>query len=684
MQSELKSLSKIFSETLLRIPDYQRGYAWGAKQLKDFWNDIEQLSDGRSHYTGVLTLQPAEDHEKWDGDSWIIKSKKYTPLYVVDGQQRLTTAVLLLQSILDKIDDNQTLNYTSKTEIQKKYIFESKDGGISRSYIFGYDKDNPSDEFLKSRIFGTPSDKHSVAEETIYTSNLANAKDFFAERLRSLSHPDLERVFTRVTQNLLFNIFYIEPELDVFVTFETMNNRGKQLSHLELLKNRLIYLSTKFEIDATEREALRSAINESWKSVYHKLGKIKSRRFDDDTFLQTHFFCHFGATPLKYTDIDGDEQEYSWRYLSRDDEFFKDYLLDEHFTVRRVGLPSKAGGISAAQVYEYARSVRSVADTFQMVANPDNDNTTADERTVLEQLNRIESHRLFLITVVTYRTIRSKEKRLQLFRELERVGFLSKIRPQLFFELHVDELASDLLGKRIGPEDLIAKIRDFADKVVSSNEFREAIRSLGRSGGFYSWGAARYFMYEYEQHLRTLSKTTRQLLDWREDDEREAYDADHRTVEHIYPQRASHSYWKERFNAFSVQERNILKGSLGNLLPISHPKNSSLGNDSFPEKLGTADRQVGYRYGCLSEIQVSMEPEWTPTAILQRGLRLLAFMEKRWSVNLGTPEEKIDLLSLRFVANAQNLIAVDLLSAKAPIPSAPTAQSKPQSKPGHP
>ncbi|MCO2630525.1 DUF262 domain-containing protein, partial [Pseudomonas aeruginosa] len=41
MQSELKSLSKIFSETIFRIPDYQRGYSWEHKHLKDFWNDIE-------------------------------------------------------------------------------------------------------------------------------------------------------------------------------------------------------------------------------------------------------------------------------------------------------------------------------------------------------------------------------------------------------------------------------------------------------------------------------------------------------------------------------------------------------------------------------------------------------------------------------------------------------------------
>lgn len=42
----------------------------------------------------------------------------------------------------------------------------------------------------------------------------------------------------------MFNIHEIEDDYDVFVAFETMNNRGKKLTNLELLKNRLIYLTT--------------------------------------------------------------------------------------------------------------------------------------------------------------------------------------------------------------------------------------------------------------------------------------------------------------------------------------------------------------------------------------------------------------------------------------------------------
>ena len=107
MQSELKSLSKIFSECIFRIPDYQRGYSWEQKHLKDFWNDIQQLPDGKNHYTGVLTLEPVtpEEYQRWEDDLWIINAKRYAPLYVVDGQQRLTTAIVLLQAILEAIPE---------------------------------------------------------------------------------------------------------------------------------------------------------------------------------------------------------------------------------------------------------------------------------------------------------------------------------------------------------------------------------------------------------------------------------------------------------------------------------------------------------------------------------------------------------------------------------------------------
>ena len=240
MDNQLLTLSKIFTERLFRIPDYQRGYAWTDKQLQDFCNALEQLGIDHNHYIGVLTLQDVhpEIYNKWEDDLWIINSKNYQPYFVVDGQQRLTTSIILIQSILERINNNESLNYTDRKDIQKKFIFDSKDTGISRSYIFGYEKDNPSYEFLKTKIFLEKSTSN-IGEETIYTQNLENAKQFFISRLKKMDINQLEKLYKKITQQLLFNIFTITEDVDVCVAFETMNNRGKPLSYLELLKKQI-------------------------------------------------------------------------------------------------------------------------------------------------------------------------------------------------------------------------------------------------------------------------------------------------------------------------------------------------------------------------------------------------------------------------------------------------------------
>ena len=64
MNDQLLSLQRIFTDRLFRIPDYQRGYAWGEKEVREFWNDLERLPIGKNHYVGVLTLEPVMEVDK--------------------------------------------------------------------------------------------------------------------------------------------------------------------------------------------------------------------------------------------------------------------------------------------------------------------------------------------------------------------------------------------------------------------------------------------------------------------------------------------------------------------------------------------------------------------------------------------------------------------------------------------
>jgi len=104
---EPKSLDSLFKEKIFRIPDYQRGYAWRREQLKDFWEDLINLSDDRSHYTGVLTLKQISPNEIGESEKefWLVDDHSYRVYHIVDGQQRLTTFILFLQAFVDFIKE---------------------------------------------------------------------------------------------------------------------------------------------------------------------------------------------------------------------------------------------------------------------------------------------------------------------------------------------------------------------------------------------------------------------------------------------------------------------------------------------------------------------------------------------------------------------------------------------------
>lgn len=169
-------------------------------------------------------------------------------------------------------------------------------------------------------------------------------------------------------------------------------------------------------------------------------------------------------------------------------------------------------------------------------------------------------------------------------------------------------------------------------------------RRFDSGEGFYGWRDLRYFLYEYEYDKSTQNNLEK--VDWNLFTKVEK---DKVTIEHILPQTPTKWYWCNQFRLYSDNEIKMLSASLGNLLPLAQSINSSLQNDSFPDKKSpSAAGRRGYVNGSHSEIEVAKEQDWTAQNILTRGLALLKFMESRWQVML-TEEQKMNLLHISFV-----------------------------------
>ncbi len=686
----LESLKSIFKDRIFKIPDYQRGYAWQKRQLKDFWEDIVNLPIERFHYTGLLSLKqvPKTDYEgeNWTAERWLIKDRAFRPFHIVDGQQRLTTFVIFINEVLNlikSIPENEGRPETdiyigtfSIKQIKEEYlVVHMPPQFLVNTYKFGYEKDNPSFKYLRHKILGEP-DGGSITE-TFYTLNLENARQFFKENLenyyKTYGLSELEALFRKVTQNLMFNLHEIEDDFDVFVAFETMNNRGKKLSNLELLKNRLIYLTTlyePYEITEDERAILRSEINDAWKDVYYQLGRNKKNPLSDDDFLVAHWIMYF-----QYTRQKGDD------YIK--------FLLEEKFTPQNVFNKSevKLDGITAItelrdqdaeegpeeneteersvmraklapkEISDYVKSLQSAAvhwfNSFNPLNNPD---LTPEEQLWLDRLNRIGIAYFRPLVVASYiRADISTASRVKLFKEIERFIFiafrvgraLSTYRNSEYYRL-----TKQLRSGDISVDEICNTLRERIDEWLSPEtafDFQPFKAYIGRhyknGGGFYWWNGLHYFLYEYETEM--VMQNGNQKIDWNLFVKSEK---DKVSIEHIYPQTPVNDYWKNAFSGYTDKQKKLLTGSLGNLLPLSRSKNSSMQNDSFHDKkYAPGKSHKGYTDGSHSEIEVAAYPEWNANMILERGIKLLDFMERRWNIKFESDDSKKEMLFLDFM-----------------------------------
>lgn len=690
---EPKSLDSLFKEKIFRIPDYQRGYTWQKSQLQDFWEDLINLFDDRCHYTGVLTLKEVgrTDIGESDNEYWLVDDHSYKMYHIVDGQQRLTTFVIFIQAFIDVVKQMKE-NFGKKDgeiyitdslnleAVINKYLFKVKPkGDLYRTYKFGYTVDNPSYEYLRYKIFNEGGS--GSIQETFYTLNLKNAKRYFYEQLKELYSESglkgLQDIYKKLTRNFLFNEYVIKDDFDVFVAFETMNNRGKKLSDLELLKNRLIYLTTLYtddDIDIAERRSLREAINSAWKEIYYQLGRNDKRPLNDDDFLKAHWIMYF-----KYS-------------RKRGNDYIK-FLLDEQFTPKKVHkkvehkvvleLPeeqrtdleiddtenenaeseeiqvSTTALLKPKEIRKYVDSLKESAvhwfnSHYPYLANE----LTLAEQNAIDRLNRIGMGYFRPLVMSFLKNDKTPANRIEFLDQVERFIFVvfhlcqnrRNYRDSKFYNAarEFDNSQLDLKGVK----DLLENSSTFCfDKDGSFNhkDFHDYLykkfNNVGKVG-YYGWHGLKYFLYEYEVNLHSQSR--QQKVTW---DDLLKTPKDKISIEHIFPQTPT-ANWISVFSDVEVNRYYYYNGSIGNLLLLSMSINSSLQNGTFDEKKsqifcenGEKIRN-GYSDGSHSEIEVSNYGEWNPKTIEERGFHLLSFMEKRWNFKFKNEESKRSLLFL--------------------------------------
>lgn len=230
------------------VPIYQRRYVWSYEQWQELFDDLTNLSPDDVHFLGSMVVVPEGPHDL-----------NINHFQIVDGQQRMATILIWLSAlraiflekgskrIADFISNYFFIDLVNKEDFDKVQKLElgHYDNDIFRGILEG--KSVPNSENLLHKCY-----------------------TFLKEESERHSNP--EEIYTKLLNKISFVHINVFSHLNAFRLFETLNDRGLELSSTDLIKNFILMKVS------GEKEVFDGTIAR-WNEMYEKVRDIEPVSF---------------------------------------------------------------------------------------------------------------------------------------------------------------------------------------------------------------------------------------------------------------------------------------------------------------------------------------------------------------------------------------------------------------------
>lgn len=224
MQARAEFLFKLLSgnEKQFIIPIYQRDYNWTEKECNTLWKDVEYISKAKdkiTHFIGAIVYI----QEK------VFSATDLQKLLLIDGQQRLTTVIILLKALCDVANENNMPSEFSE-QIKNSYIFNryQKDENYFKLVL------NKRDQEVFANLLRDIND--DILTEK---SNILLNYYFFKKKIQN-TQLSFEEIFKGISKLIIVDTA-LEAECDnPQLIFESLNSTGMDLTQADLIRNYIL------------------------------------------------------------------------------------------------------------------------------------------------------------------------------------------------------------------------------------------------------------------------------------------------------------------------------------------------------------------------------------------------------------------------------------------------------------
>lgn len=268
--TEAKLLDFLSKSPQFIIPIYQRTYSWTEEQCQQLWDDIIRAgSDDEigAHFIGSVVYI----------EKGLYQVSSQSPLLVIDGQQRITTAMLLLEALARHLGSSEPVDGFSAKKIRHYYLLNPLEEGERGYKLILTDTDKDS---LLALVNQKPLPEN-------YSHRIKENFNFFDKKLTKLEG-DYEAVCRGLAKLIIVDIALNREQDNPQLIFESMNSTGRALSQADLIRNYILM--------GLEPEHQKTLYLDHWRPMEVEFGqKGYSEHFD--SFMRHYLTVKTGEIP---------------------------------------------------------------------------------------------------------------------------------------------------------------------------------------------------------------------------------------------------------------------------------------------------------------------------------------------------------------------------------------------------